>query len=362
MTNMDFTRLARANVATLIPYTPVAEPMHLSRTIKLDANESMIGPSPTVATQLEKNTRRLKYYPDANGQQLKSTLADVYDVSPSQITLGNGSNDVLDTIARVFSGPGDQTLFSQYGFAVYPIVSQSAGASPVMVPSHHWGHDLEKILNAITVKTKIVYLANPNNPTGTWFETVALEDFLARVPQNVIVVLDEAYIEYTNGGELPDGLDYLEKYPNLIVTRTFSKAYGLAALRIGYAISHSEIADLLNRVRQPFNVNRFGLIAANAAIGDIAHLEKTVWLTRAGMQQWLIGLHELELSYIPSQGNFLCVNVGDGLAAARSLARRNIFVCPLTNYGMSEFIRITIGTEEENRAVLKALAHHHSAI
>jgi histidinol-phosphate aminotransferase len=348
--------LAKEGIASLKPYAPPPEPNRLCNTIKLDANESLTGPSPRVMQHVQAGITDLKYYPDANGQQLKSRLAEKYNVKTSQITLGNGSNDVLDAVARVFSGPGDQNIYSQYSFAVYPIVSLSTGATPVMVPSNRWGNDLQKILEAINAKTKIIFLANPNNPTGTWFDSAEFDQFIQAVPQRVIIVLDEAYFEYSNNMDLPNGLDYLDKYSNLIVTRTFSKAYGLAALRIGYAISHPDVAGLLNRVRQPFNVNRLGLIAAHVALDQVDHLDKTVELTKQGMRQWLDGLARIGLSYIPSRGNFLCVNVGDGVATAKTLAEHNIMVCPLANYSMPEFIRVSIGTEGENRTVLDILA------
>jgi len=356
MDTINIESLAKESITSLKPYAPPPEPNNLCNTIKLDANESLTGPSPRVMKHVQAGITDLKHYPDANGQQLKSRLAEKYNVNTSQITLGNGSNDVLDAVARVFSGPGDQNIYSQYSFAVYPIVSLSTGATPVMVPSNRWGNDLQKILGAINAKTKIIFLANPNNPTGTWFDSTEFDQFIRAVPQRVIIVLDEAYFEYSNNIDLPNGLDYLDKYSNLIVTRTFSKAYGLAALRIGYAISHPDVAGLLNRVRQPFNVNRLGLIAAHVALDQVDHLDKTVELTRQGMRQWLDGLARIGLSYIPSRGNFICVNVGDGVAAAKTLAEHNIMVCPLANYSMPEFIRVSIGTEGENRAVLDILA------
>jgi histidinol-phosphate aminotransferase len=349
-------RLAKESISCLKPYAPPPEPNSLCNSIKLDANESLIGPSPRVMRHVQEAITDIKYYPDANGQHLKSRLAEKYHVMPSQITLGNGSNDVLDAIARVFSGPGDENLYSQYSFAVYPIVSLSTGANPIMVPSLRWGNDLAKILDTINTKTKIIFLANPNNPTGTWFDSTQFDQFIQAVPQRIIIVLDEAYFEYSNNMDLPNGLDYLKKYSNLIVTRTFSKAYGLAALRIGYAISHPDAADLLNRVRQPFNVNRLGLIAAHTALDDLNHLDKTIELTKRGMQQWLDGLDEIGMSYIPSRGNFLCINVGNGFAVTKTLADHNIMVSPLINYGMPEYIRVSIGTERENRSVLSMLA------
>src|SRR5690606_32160847 len=215
----------------------------------------------------------LTRYPDGNGFELKTRLAACCGVTPAQVTLGNGSNDILDLVARAWLAPGLNAVFSQYAFAVYPIATQAVGAQGRVVPAKDHGHDLEAMLAAIDADTRVVFIANPNNPTGTWFGPDALEAFLARVPESVLVVLDEAYIEYASGdNELPDGLSYLARYPNLLVSRTFSKAYGLASLRVGYAISSPVVADVLNRVRQPFNVNSLALAAACAALGDSDYL------------------------------------------------------------------------------------------
>ena len=346
----------RANVLSLLPFTPPPPHTASCEIVKLDANESLLGASPMVATRVNATQGDFTRYPDPTGSAFKHCLSQRLGLAPQQITLGNGSNDVLDMIARVFTGSGDEAIYAQYAFAVYPIITLGAGAEPVMVPAKAWGHDLEAMRKAIGPRTKVVYLANPNNPTGTWFDQRILTDFLDAVPPEVVVVLDEAYFEYCrDDSEIPDGVDLLAGYPNLIVTRTFSKAYGLAALRIGYALSHPEIADLLNRIRQPFNVNGIALGAAEAALSDAAHLDRTVELTRQGMRRLIDGVRHLGLSYIPSHGNYLCVDVGNAMDVTRSLAQRQIIVCPLANYGMPAFIRVTIGLATQIDALLIAL-------
>ena len=355
MTPFNFEHITNPGVLNLRAFQFPPEPDNLSSLVKLDANESLLGPSQLVTEKLKTAIIDTNFYPDAGAHSLKNSLSNHLQVSPEQLTLGNGSNDVLDIIGRTFAGPDDEIISSQYGFIVYHMVSQAVNATPVTVPASNWGNDLDAMLEAVTDMTKIIFLANPNNPTGTWFERPALKSFLAGVPEHVIIVLDEAYVEYSIDGNLPDGLNYLPRHPNLIVTRTFSKAYGLAALRVGYAVASIQVTSLINRLRQPFNVNRFALVAAQAALEDQPHLQHTVALTRQGMTQWVDGLNELGLEYIPSKGNFICVNVADAIGVTQLLARENIFVCPLANYGMPAYIRISIGTFEQNKLTLRAL-------
>jgi histidinol-phosphate aminotransferase len=247
-------------------------------------------------------------------------------------------------------------VFSQHAFAVYPIVTQAVGAEARVVPAKDWGHDLPAMLKAIDANTRVVFIANPNNPTGTWFGPQALSDFLAAVPAHVLVVLDEAYIEYASGGELPDGLDYLAANDNLLVSRTFSKAYGLAALRVGYGISSAVIADVLNRVRQPFNVNSLALAAACAALDDLDYLAHSRSLNNAGLLQLQDGLRAMGLGWIPSKGNFLAIDMGQEAAPINlALLREGVIVRPVANYGMPQHLRVTIGTTAENSRFLEAL-------
>lgn len=273
------------------------------------------------------------------------------------MTLGNGSNDILDLVARAYLAPGLNAVFSEYAFAVYPIATQAVGAVGKVVPARDYGHDLPAMLAAIDADTRVVFIANPNNPTGTWFGPAALEDFLAQVPENVLVVLDEAYIEYAEGDELPDGLDYLARYPNLLVSRTFSKAYGLASLRVGYGLSSAQVADVLNRVRQPFNVNSLALAAACAALDDADYLAESRRVNDAGMAQLEAGFRALGLSWIPSKGNFIAVDFGrDAAPINAALLREGVILRPVGGYGMPTFLRVSIGLPAENARCLEALA------
>ena len=361
----DFLALAQPGVQQLSPYVPGKPVDELARELDLDpasivklaSNENPLGPSPKALAAIRSELAELTRYPDGNGFELKTRLAARCGVQINQVTLGNGSNDILDLVARAYLAPGLNAVFSQYAFAVYPISTQAVGAQGKVVPANDYGHDLEAMLAAIDENTRVVFIANPNNPTGTWFGPDALERFLAHVPSNVLVVLDEAYIEFAEGDELPDGLKYLARYDNLLVSRTFSKAYGLAALRVGYALSSTQIADVLNRVRQPFNVNSLALAAACAALDDADYLIQSRQLNDAGMAQLEAGLRELGLSWIPSKGNFIAVDFGrDTAAINQALLHAGVIVRPVAGYGMPNFLRVSIGLPAENARFLDALA------
>ncbi len=305
---------------------------------------------------VEGGLSELALYPDGNGFALKKALADFYGRPLAEITLGNGSNDILELVARAFLKPGDEAVFSQHSFAVYPLAVQAVGATGISVPAVAYGHDLVAMARAVTPATRVVFIANPNNPTGTWVEEGELDAFLMTLPENVLVVLDEAYGEYVEPGVLPDGLDFLARYPNVIVCRTFSKAYGLAALRIGYAFAHPDITNVLNRVRQPFNVNALALRAAVAALADQDFVARSRTLNAAGMHQLTEGVRALGLDVIPSRGNFLCVHLRrPGLPVYEALLRQGVIVRPVANYGLPDFLRVTIGTAAENARFLAAL-------
>jgi histidinol-phosphate aminotransferase len=360
----DFLALAQSSVQQLSPYIPgkpvdeLARELNLdpARIVKLASNENPLGASPKALAAIATEVAELTRYPDGNGYNLKVKLAARAKVGIDQVTLGNGSNDILELVARAYLAPGVNAVFSQHAFAVYPIVTQAVGAEARVVPAKDWGHDLPAMLKAIDADTRVVFIANPNNPTGTWFGPQALRDFLAAVPDHVLVVLDEAYIEYAEGGELPDGLDYLASHGNLLVSRTFSKAYGLAALRVGYGISSAVIADVLNRVRQPFNVNSLALAAACAALDDVEYLARSRELNSAGLLQLQEGLGALKLGWIPSKGNFLAVDLGQDAAPINTaLLREGVIVRPVANYGMPQHLRVTIGTAAENSRFLEAL-------
>ncbi|MGB5650397.1 MAG: aminotransferase class I/II-fold pyridoxal phosphate-dependent enzyme, partial [Sedimenticolaceae bacterium] len=272
------------------------------------------------------------------------------------VTLGNGSNDVLDMIARVFLWSGRESLFSQYAFAVYPISSMAVGAKLRVAPALEYGHDLAAMQQMITDQTGVIWIANPNNPTGTRLGGSALRAFIESVPSRVIIVVDEAYFEYVRDDDYPDASQWLGDFPNLVVTRTFSKAYGLAALRVGYGLSHPDVADLLNRVRQPFNVDSFAQAAALAALQDQDYLRRSVELNRRGMQQLREGVRRLGLDFIPSAGNFLTIDLGrDAGPVDRALLRLGVVTRPVANYGLPNHLRVSIGLEHENARFIDAL-------
>jgi len=360
----DFLATALPSVQELLPYVPGKPVEELAREfglnpadiVKLASNENPLGPSPKVCAAITQALPELTRYPDGSGFALKEKLAERYLVDPAQITLGNGSNDILELVARAWLAPGRNALFSQHAFAVYPIATLASGAECRQVPAKDYGHDLDAMAAAIDSNTRVVFIANPNNPTGTWFNQAALNAFLSKVPSDVLVVLDEAYIEYANDSDLPDGMAYLSRYPNLLVSRTFSKAYGLAALRVGYAVSSKEIAAVLNRVRQPFNVNSLALVAACAALDDQDYLTRSRAANTQGMQQLEAGFKQLGLSWLPSRANFIAVDFKrDAAAIDQALLARGVIVRPIAGYAMPTFLRVSIGTEAENLHFLDAL-------
>ena len=357
---MSFCDLALDCVTKLHPYIPgkpieeLERELGITDIVKLASNENPLGPSAKVLAALAQASTEVTRYPDGNGFSLKAALADKYQLSTEQITLGNGSNDVLEIIARAFVSNTDEVMFSQYAFAVYPLVTQAIGAKAVIAPARDYGHDLQAMSTLISEKTKLIFIANPNNPTGTHLAADELEAFIAQVPNTILVVLDEAYVEY--GEQAVDSVFWLKKYSNLIITRTFSKAYGLAGLRVGYALSHPEVADLINRIRQPFNVNSLALAAATVALKDDDYIVKTKQLNDAGMAQLMAGLKALGLESIPSKGNFITIDVQkNGDEVFSDLLRQGVIVRPVTNYGLAKHIRVSIGLESENLRFLDAL-------
>ena len=361
----DFLGLAQPGVQKLSPYVPGKPVDELARELGLDpakivklaSNENPLGPSAKAVAAIQAELAELTRYPDGSGYLLKQRLASRYGVAVDQVTLGNGSNDVLELVARAYLAPGLNAVFSAHAFAVYPIATQAVGALGKVVPARDYGHDLDAMLQAIDENTRVVFIANPNNPTGTWFDSAALARFLQAVPERVLVVLDEAYIEYAEGNELPDGMAFLAGHPNLLVSRTFSKAYGLAALRVGYAVSSAQIADVLNRVRQPFNVNSLAMAAACAVLDDEQYLADSRRVNTQGMLQLENGLRELGLAWIPSKANFIAVNFGrDAAPINQALLRKGVIVRPCAGYSMPTFLRVSIGTEAENARFLDVLA------
>ncbi|MFT5033634.1 MAG: histidinol-phosphate aminotransferase [Bacteroidia bacterium] len=365
----DFIALANAGVQALNPYQagkPIEElqrELGLSDVVKLASNENPLGPSKLAVEACRKAAEGIYLYPDSSGFSLKNKLAEKYAVNPDQITLGNGSNDVLDLIARAFLEPGKSAVFSAHAFVVYSIAVQACGARAIVTPAKDWGHDLDAMLAAIEEDTRVIFIANPNNPTGTWVGKQAVAAFLDAVPDNVIVVLDEAYTEYVTEAQFPNGLDYLEKHPNVVVTRTFSKAYGLAGLRIGYGISSLAVCDLLNRLRAPFNVSTVALAAAEASLGDADYLQKSRGVNAAGLKQLGAGFGALGLKWIPSVGNFIAFQVPvDAAQVYQGLLREGVIVRPVGVYAMPDFLRVSVGLESENQRFLEALPTVLSAI
>ena len=359
----DFFKLANEGVQGLMPYQPgkpvdeVARELSLDpdSIVKLASNENPHGPSPKALAAIQQELADLTRYPDGSGYRLKSALAKKFDLSTRQITLGNGSNDLLDLIGRCWLAAGRNAVYSEYSFAVYPITTQAAGAEHKVVPAKNWGHDLPAMAEAIDENTRVVFVANPNNPTGTWLSETQLREFMTRVPENVLVVLDEAYSEYVSEQAYPDTFKLLNDFSNLIVCRTFSKAYGLAALRMGYSVSSVNVAETLNRIRQPFNVNSLALEASLAALDDDEYLQRSVVTNKAGMLQLETAFRELGLSFIPSVGNFICVEVGDAEAVNNALLKEGVIVRPLRPYRMNEHLRVSIGLPEENQRFIDAL-------
>ncbi len=365
-TSPDFRELAVAGVRALRPYQPGKPLEELEReygirnAVKLASNENPLGPGAKALAAVERHLRDLSRYPDGNGFALKQALARKHGVEPEQITLGNGSNDVLEFLARAFVAPGDEVIFSEHAFAVYPIVTQAVGGRAVVTAAKEHGYDLDAIAAAVTDRTRLIFIANPNNPTGTWLGQQALRAFLESIPAGVLVVLDEAYYEYASDPALgaddyASAMDWIRDFPNLVVTRTFSKAHGLAGLRMGYSVSRADVADMLNRVRQPFNVNSLALAAAVAALEDTAHLAQSLKLNAEGMRLLTRAFEEQGLEYIPSVGNFVCVRVGDGDAVYEALLREGVIVRPVANYGLPGYLRVTLGLPEENARFLDAL-------
>jgi len=360
---MNLCDLAPSYVRAITPYPPgkpiseLAREMGMpeGRIVKLASNENPMGASPRVLAAVENALKDVARYPDGNGFDLKTALAEKYGVTLDQIVLGNGSNDVLEFAARAFMGPGTSAVYSQHAFAVYPLVTQAVGARGIEVPARDFGNDPQAMLEAIAEDTRVIFIANPNNPTGTMLSGEALLQFMEKVPSRVLVVLDEAYYEYLPESLRPDSVSWMPRFPNLVVMRTFSKAYGLAGLRVGFALAQPEVAGMLNRVRQPFNVNSLAQVAALAAMKDEPFLRQCIALNRAGMEQLTQGFKRLGISYIPSFGNFVSFRIGNATGMYQSLLKQGVIVRPVANYGMPEYLRVSIGLEAENTRFLQAL-------
>ena len=361
---IDPCELSPSYVRSIAPYQPGKPISELARElglkeesiVKLASNENPRGIGPRTRAAIEGGLADIARYPDGNGFELKTALSRRYGVDMAQIVLGNGSNDVLGLVAHAFLGPGRAAVFAQHCFAVYPLATQARGARGIAVPAKEFGHDLDAMAAAVDDETYVVWIANPNNPTGTMLRPEALEAFLRKVPERVLVVIDEAYNEYLPPELKSETVKWLKRHPNLIVSRTFSKAYGLAGLRVGYGLAHPSVADIMNRVRQPFNVNSLALVAAAAALDDMEFVARSFAENLQGLRQLEEGARKLGLDWIPSYGNFITLRVGKAQDVFKRLLRRGVIVRPVGGgYQLPEHLRVTVGTAAENERFLVAL-------
>ncbi len=362
MSEFNAQQLANTGIRNLSPYQagkPIEElerELGIKNIVKLASNENPLGLSAKVKQALIEQINGLARYPDANGFYLKSKIASKFGLQVNQITLGNGSNDILELIARTYVNDQHEVIYSQHAFVVYPLVTQAIGAKGIAVPAKNYGHDLEAMLAAITDRTKMIFIANPNNPTGTFLPTAQLYAFIKQVPQHILVVLDEAYSEYVSAAECAPSMVWVAEFPHLIVSRTFSKAYGLAGLRAGFAVSHASVADYLNRLRQPFNMNSLSLRAAEVALDDDDYLAQSVQINQQGMAQLIAFCDANGLPYIPSWGNFLTIEVGPAAAEIyQKLLHAGVIVRPIAGYELPNHLRVSIGLQHENQAFIDAM-------
>ncbi len=327
--------------------------------VKLASNENPLGLPDSARQAMMTALTELARYPDSNGFDLKGAISKKFGVPTDWITLGNGSNDILELAARSLVTAGQSVVYAEYSFAVYPLATQAVGARHIVVPAKNFGHDLQAMRAAITAETRLVFVANPNNPTGSFIKGEDIHAFIASVPESVVVVLDEAYTEYLSAAHRYDSLCWVSEFPNLIVSRSFSKAYGLAGLRVGFGIAQPGLTDLMNRLRQPFNVNSLAQAAAIAALNDETYLEKSAVLNAEGYQQLTAAFDQMGIEYLPSFGNFVLFRAGteDGAGARVNVAllKKGIIVRPVGNYGLPQWLRVSIGLPDENAAFLTAL-------
>ncbi|HNM56699.1 MAG TPA: histidinol-phosphate transaminase [Thauera aminoaromatica] len=360
---MSIASLAPDYIRAIMAYQPGKPISELAREmgipeesiVKLASNENPLGMSARARDAAIAAIGEVSRYPDGGAFALKKALCERFGVKPEQLVIGNGSNDILELASQAFLAPGLSAVYSRHAFAVYPLATNARGARGIEVAAKNFGHDLDAMAAAIEPQTRVVFIANPNNPTGTFVPGAELEAFLAKVPRHVLVVLDEAYTEYLAPEQRYDSIAWLARFPNLLVSRTFSKAYGLAGLRVGYGIAHPEVADLMNRVRQPFNVSSVALAAAAAALGDDEFLARSAELNRRGMTQLVAAFRELGLEWIPSAGNFVTFKVGDAIGVNQALLRQGVIVRPIAAYGMPHWLRVSIGLPEENARFIEAL-------
>ena len=324
--------------------------------VKLASNENPLGAPARAREAMLATMEEVGRYPDGNAFALRSALAQRLDVPMEWVTVGSGSNDILEMAAGVMLAPGRSCIFSQYSFAVYAIATQARGARAIVVPAKHYGHDLDGMRRALSTDTRLIYIANPNNPTGTFVDGATLEAFLQAVPPETVVVIDEAYNEYLPPQARYDAIAWVRRHPNLLVSRTFSKAYGLAGLRVGYGVAQGELSGLLNRVRMPFNVSVPAQAAACAALSDEDFLRRSYELNHRGLRELEIALKRMGLETVPSFANFILVRIGPAARVYQELLARGVIVRPVANYDLPEWLRVTIGLPQENERFINALS------
>jgi histidinol-phosphate aminotransferase len=360
---MNLSTLAPDYIRAIAPYqggkpiSELAREMGLNEAdiIKLASNENPLGISPKAQMAIDEAVHDIARYPDGNSFALRVAVSEKFSVAQNQIVFGNGSNDILELVARAFLHAGCEAIYSQHAFAVYPLVTQAVGATGVVVPAKNFAHDLDGFLKAITPKTRLIFIANPNNPTGTLLKKDALRAFIHAVPRTVLIVLDEAYDEYLNATNKSEAISWLTEFPNLVISRTFSKAYGLAGLRIGFGLMHADVADMLNRVRQPFNVNSIAQAAAVASLADDDFVARSYALNQAGMTQLTQGFNKLGLEHIASYANFVSFKVKNAVSVNQQLLQNGVIVRPIANYEMPNYLRVSIGLFSENARFLTVL-------
>lgn len=339
------------------PISELAREMGINEAdiVKLASNENPLGISPKAQMAIDDAIGDIARYPDGNSFALRDAVSKKFGVNANQIVFGNGSNDILELTARAFLTVGDEAIYSQHAFAVYPLVTQAVGAKGVVIPATNFGHDLDGFLKAITPKTKLIFIANPNNPTGTLIKKDALKAFINKVPEFVLILLDEAYDEYLSLEDKSEAISWLAEFNNLMISRSFSKAYGLAGLRVGFGLMHASVAAILNRVRQPFNVNSIAQVAAVESLADDDFVARTYAANQAGMAQITQGLTKLGLEYIVSYGNFVSFKVPNAASMNQQLLKKGVILRSVANYEMPDYLRVSIGLFSENAKFLEVL-------
>ncbi|MDA7554182.1 histidinol-phosphate transaminase [Gammaproteobacteria bacterium] len=359
---MDLKKIVNKGINDLSPYEPgkpiedLERELGIKNAVKLASNENPVGPSPRVLQSIENILKNTHRYPDGNATKLKEVIGRKFSVKPNQVTIGNGSNDIIEFIARSFLGTDDSAIYSEHAFAVYPLVVKAVGAEGIEVPAKNFSHDLDAMLDSIKSNTKIIFIANPNNPTGSFIGRAEILKFLDKVPEDIIVLLDQAYFDYSSFEDSDVDFDILNNYPNLVMSRSFSKAYGLAGFRIGYSVSSEDIANYLNRVRQPFNANSLALFAAEQAIEDEEFMKKCLQLNLEQKKVLYKGLESLGFHCLPSKGNFISFDCKeDSTGLFNRLLSQGVIVRTLGVYKMPNFLRVSVGLPEENLIFLEKL-------